>query len=99
MANLAYLDFLDVLSSVQSTCRFVEQCKNDNPIFCGCFQDYLRDNGLPSIGNVACICSCGWRGTVYDCEPDVDGDGSLGCPECLKVIETEYDKIASQKGQ
>ena len=24
---------------------------------------------------------CGQRFAVGDCEPDVDGDGSLGCPE------------------
>jgi len=27
--------------------------------------------------------ACGWKGTVNDCEPDVDGDGSPGCPVCL----------------
>lgn len=32
-------------------------------------------------------CSCGWVGVVWDCEPDVDGDGSLGCPECFKVVK------------
>jgi hypothetical protein len=40
-----------------------------------------------SITEQPCKCTCGWTGTVYDCEPDVDGDGSLGCPECEKVIE------------
>jgi hypothetical protein len=23
----------------------------------------------------------------YDCEGDIDGEGGLGCPECLEVIE------------
>jgi hypothetical protein len=45
----------------------------------------IRD--LPSIGDQVCLCSnCGWMGTVYDCESDIDGDGSLGCPECETVI-------------
>ena len=26
---------------------------------------------------------CGWKGTIIDAEPDVDGDGSPGCPICL----------------
>jgi len=41
---------------------------------------------LPKIGEVRVWCSCGWSGRVYDCEPDVDGDGSLGCPVCLLVV-------------
>ncbi len=39
------------------------------------------------ITDVPCECSCGWWGIVYDCEPDVDGEGSLGCPRCLKIVE------------
>lgn len=40
-----------------------------------------------SIGDVKCRCIyCEWAGTVYDCEPDVDGDGSLGCPKCLRPM-------------
>jgi hypothetical protein len=42
---------------------------------------------LPSITQQECYCSCGWTGTVWDCEPDVDDDGSLGCPECFKVVQ------------
>ena len=38
------------------------------------------------ITDVPCNCACGWSGTVGDCEPDVDGDGSLGCPICLKIV-------------
>lgn len=87
---LSYQDFLKVHGSTQSTCQFVEECKNDDPQFCGCWQDYLKDNILPSILDVACICSCGWCGTIGECEPDVDGDGSLGCPECLEVLDTSY---------
>ena len=42
------------------------------------------------ITDVACRCKvCGWTGTVGECEPDVDGDGSLGCLKCMKVVETE----------
>lgn len=44
---------------------------------------------LMSITKVSCTCVCGWQGTVYDCEPDIDGDGSLGCPECGKVINVQ----------
>lgn len=39
------------------------------------------------ITEVEMKCKYGWIGTVWNCKPDVDGDGSLGCPECLKVIE------------
>jgi len=43
---------------------------------------------MRSIGSVRCICKkCGWWGTVSETEPDVDGDGGLGCPQCLAVIE------------
>lgn len=45
---------------------------------------------LPKIGDVKCKClSCGWEGCVNDCEPDVDGDGSLECPKCRTVVEIE----------
>ncbi len=43
--------------------------------------------GLTSITEQPCQCPCGWSGTVWDCEGDVDGDGGLGCPECLRLIE------------
>lgn len=43
---------------------------------------------LLSITEQLCRClECDWNGTVWDCEPDVDGDGSLGCPECLAVVK------------
>lgn len=42
------------------------------------------------IEDVRCICpKCTWVGTVYECEPDVDGDGSLGCPKCGAVVKCE----------
>lgn len=42
---------------------------------------------MTSIGDVKCRCQyCDWFGTVYDCEPDVNGEGSLGCPECSRVM-------------
>lgn len=45
---------------------------------------------LPSILDVPCTCSyCGWSGTVWDCIPDIDGDGGLGCPVCKTVIEAK----------
>lgn len=44
--------------------------------------------GLPRITDQQCQClACGWVGTVYDCEGDIDDDGSLGCPECLNIVE------------
>lgn len=42
---------------------------------------------MNSITDALCYCFvCDWAGTVYDCLPDVDGDGSLGCPCCKSVI-------------
>lgn len=36
---------------------------------------------LQSILDVPMVCdTCGSTCTVKDCEPDVDGEGSLGCP-------------------
>jgi len=29
---------------------------------------------------------CGWRGFVFDAEPDIDGDGNLGCPKCGNLL-------------
>ncbi len=48
-----------------------------------------RNEDLPRITEQTVECSCGWRGTVYDCEPDVDGDGSLGCAECSAVVKVK----------
>lgn len=42
------------------------------------------------ITEVSCECrGCGWTGTVLECEPDVDGDGGLGCPICFCVVTQE----------
>lgn len=42
---------------------------------------------LGSIHDVPMLCpNCGWQGAVSECEPDVDGDGSLGCPTCQAVV-------------
>lgn len=50
-----------------------------------------RMTGPGSITEEPCQCLCGWSGTVWGCEADVDGDGSLGCPECGRVIEWTKD--------
>ncbi len=45
---------------------------------------------LPSILDVLMKCSrCGYCACVADCEPDCDGDGSLGCPvaDCGGVMQ------------
>lgn len=43
---------------------------------------------MKSILEVPSHCpKCGWWGTVYDCEPDIDGDGGLGCPRCSAIID------------
>ena len=45
---------------------------------------------MKRITEVDAWCSkCGWTGSVGECIPDVDGDGSLGCPTCETVVETE----------
>jgi hypothetical protein len=54
--------------------------------------DTLRSGTLPSIGSVPVYCpKCHWRGTVYDMEPDIDGEGSLGCPVCNTIISVPQD--------
>lgn len=48
----------------------------------------LAAEPLMKIGEVKTLCrQCDWYGTVYDCEPDVDGEGSLGCPECGAIVD------------
>jgi hypothetical protein len=49
------------------------------------------------IGDVLCKCECGWAGKVDDCEPDVDGDGNLGCPTCLKAIGFTHGMTEAQR--
>lgn len=47
---------------------------------------------MPSITSVPCYCFlCDWAGVVWDCEPDTDGDGGLGCPCCGAAVLTEAD--------
>jgi hypothetical protein len=48
------------------------------------------------ITEVPCKCECGWAGTVWDCEPDIDGDGSLGCPVCERVVDTRIEGDMAQ---
>jgi len=48
---------------------------------------FLESDGLLKVGIVAVSCSnCGWAGTVDDTLPDIDGEGSLGCPKCENII-------------
>jgi hypothetical protein len=52
----------------------------------------LKNEALPRITDQPCQClQCGWIGTVWDCEGDIDDDGSLGCPECLAIIEVVHE--------
>ena len=44
---------------------------------------------LISIMDVKVKCpECGLVVRVGDAEPDIDGDGSLGCPRCLSMLST-----------
>ena len=57
----------------------------------------MRNHELRSILDVKVKCpACGWSGTVGDAEPDVDGDGSLGCPKCLCNVIAESAKFRSR---
>lgn len=43
--------------------------------------DLMGEQELKSILDVILICvQCGTKSRIADCEGDVDGDGSLGCP-------------------
>jgi len=47
---------------------------------------------LGSITDTPAKCpACGWDGRAGQCEPDVDGDGSLGCPRCNAVVACQGD--------
>lgn len=65
--------------------------------FCRDFVAFVRDydkygRDLPNITEARCQCpGCGWTGTVGECEGDVDGAGSLGCPECLALVEVLHE--------
>ena len=52
---------------------------------------------MQRITDVAAVCICGWIGTVGDTEPDIDGDGSLGCPRCQRVIHVTSATPISRK--
>ena len=40
--------------------------------------------------------ACSWTGSVNECEPDVDGDGSLGCPRCNAIVESNAEAKPSE---
>lgn len=47
---------------------------------------------LRSITDTPAKCpDCGWEGRAGDCDPDVDGDGGLGCRCCGEVVVCEGD--------
>jgi len=56
---------------------------------------HVDSRELVGIDDLAAWCSCGWCGTVGDCEPDVDGDGSLGCPVCFSVVRCDAEQATS----
>ena len=37
---------------------------------------------------------CGWHGIVDECIPNIDNDGSLGCPACQAIVEEKVDDPA-----
>lgn len=44
------------------------------------------------ITDAPAMCAkCGWKGTVWECEPDIDGDGNLGCPDCNAIVYVQMD--------
>lgn len=48
----------------------------------------MSDEILTRITDEKFLCrNCGWIGKLIDCEPDVDNDGSPGCPNCLTICE------------
>ena len=60
---------------------------------------------MKKITEVLIIClKCSWTGTVWEGEPDCDGDGNIGCPECNCVccpledtVDEAQDKADTQK--
>ena len=57
---------------------------------------------LTSILDVKMKCpECALVSTVGACVPDIDGDGSLGCPRCRYVLKKEVVvlEVAQSKGQ
>ena len=50
-------------------------------------EEHKEESPLPRIGDTVGTCEkCGWTEKVDAMEPDIDGDGSLGCPGCSAVI-------------
>lgn len=50
------------------------------------------ESKLPGITSVPAVCqACEWQGTAGECEPDIDGDGSLGCPRCRGIVICQGD--------
>lgn len=48
---------------------------------------------------VSCI-TCSWIGTVGECEPDINGEGDLGCPKCGTVVITlDEPTPAARRGE
>jgi len=62
-------------------CHHYEWNKINNP-------DTMPKHHPDSILSQGMVCACGWSGIVDNCIPDVDGDGSLGCPKCEKVVKS-----------
>lgn len=55
---------------------------------------------LRSVLDVPMICAlCGKISRAGDCEPDVDGEGSLGCPlpDCGGIVK-ELDPLRTSEG-
>lgn len=56
----------------------------------------MQPKRLMRITDVRTHCpNCGWEGKVMDAEPDIDGDGGLGCPTCGAVVITDGDGIGA----
>ena len=58
----------------------------------------MKNDKLESILDAAVKCpACDWNGTIRDAEPDVDGDGSPGCPKCLSILIGAHSDQACTK--
>ena len=54
----------------------------------------MKNNELGCILDVGVKCPvCPWSGKIGDTEPDVDGDGSPGCPNCLCNVVLHQQEI------
>lgn len=73
---------------------FCEFCKDFGCIYCDPKKQSNSVGGqqFMKIGDVIMVCKkCGWVGKLYDAEPNVDGDGNLGCPE--QCVDNNNDFI------